>query len=357
VAYTLRGTIGKLNAPAKVYLVRPAIMDSATLKNGVFELKGRTDMPKEMVLILSRNGNLRQHHLWEEAPEAQDAIRIFLEPGTTVFTSADSLRKATVKGGPLTTDHQQLQAALKPFEARFKALEAEYQRTPAAQRETAEFKQAMAVRATALSQERRQREAAFIKAHPNSWVSLDLLQRLGGIPQYAEVAPLYEALSPALKDTPPGREYGQMLQAIKRVAIGAQAPDFSQTTPEGKVVRLADYRGKYVLVDFWASWCRPCRQENPAVVKVYNEFKGRNFDILGVSLDNEQGREKWLKAIRDDQLAWMQVSDLKGWENEVARLYHVQGVPQNFLIDPSGKIIAANLRGDELQAALAKYLK
>ena len=216
----------------------------------------------------------------------------------------------------------------------------------------------MQVREDALTEEREKRYGAFIKANPNSWVSMDALQKIGGgVPQYAQVAPFYEAMSPALKNSPPGREYGKMLQVIKDVAIGAQAPNFTQQTPDGKAVSLADYRGKYVLVDFWASWCKPCREENPVVAKVYNEYKGRNFDILGVSLDHEKSREKWLKAIKDDQLTWTQVSDLRGWENEVATRYHVQGVPQNFLIDPSGKIIAANLRGDELKAALTRCIK
>ena len=112
-----------------------------------------------------------------------------------------------------------------------------------------------------------------------------------------------------------------------------------------------------VIVDFWASWCGPCRQENPALTKVYNEYKGHNFDIIGVSLDDEKGRAKWLKAVQDDHLAWTQVSDLRGLQNEAAQRYHIQAIPQNFLIDPNGKIVAANLRGDELQAMLARYIK
>jgi peroxiredoxin len=148
-----------------------------------------------------------------------------------------------------------------------------------------------------------------------------------------------------------------MLKSLKLTAIGAEAPNFTQQTPDGKQVSLADYRGKYVLVDFWASWCGPCRQENPAVIKAYNAYKGRKFDILSVSLDKEDGRDKWLKAIQDDQLTWTQVSDLHGWQNEVAKRYGVQSIPQNFLIDPTGKIVATNLHGDELEAKLAQFIK
>jgi peroxiredoxin len=176
-------------------------------------------------------------------------------------------------------------------------------------------------------------------------------------PEYAVVGPLYEALSPTLKNTPQGRYYGELVQELKNVAIGAQAPAFTQKTPDGKTVSLADFRGKYVLIDFWASWCKPCREDNPALVKAYTTYKGRNFEILGVSLDSEESREKWVKAIQEDHLSWPQVSDLRGWKNEAARSYAVHAVPQNYLIDPSGKIVAANLRGEKLTAALAQYLK
>jgi thiol-disulfide isomerase/thioredoxin len=121
-------------------------------------------------------------------------------------------------------------------------------------------------------------------------------------------------------------------------------------------VRLSSFRGKYVLVDFWASWCGPCRQENPNVVKLYNKYKGKGFTILGVSLDKAGDKPAWLAAIKNDGLTWTQVSDLNGWSNLAARLYGVQSIPQNFLIDPQGKIVAKGLRGDDLDAALEKLL-
>jgi peroxiredoxin len=145
------------------------------------------------------------------------------------------------------------------------------------------------------------------------------------------------------------------LADLKKNQRSEQAPDFTQPDTNGTPVSLSSFRGKYVLVDFWASWCGPCRQENPNVVKAYNQFKDKNFTILGVSLD--KNKNAWLEAIKQDGLAWSHVSDLKYWNNEAAALYQVQSIPYNVLIDPTGKIIAENLRGGELLSTLNNVLK
>lgn len=142
----------------------------------------------------------------------------------------------------------------------------------------------------------------------------------------------------------------------KKIAVGKPAPDFTQKDTLDRPVSLKDFRGKYVLLDFWASWCAPCRVENPNVVKAYNAYKDKGFTVLSVSLDQPGKRDAWLKAIHDDHLTWTHVSDLKFWGNEVVKLYNINAVPSNFLIGPDGTILAINVKGDNLEKALAKFL-
>jgi len=163
-------------------------------------------------------------------------------------------------------------------------------------------------------------------------------------------------LSPQAKDNGiiTAMEYDFNIENI--AGIGKIAPDFTQADTSGKPVSLKDFRGKYVLLDFWASWCGPCRAENPNVVKAYNKYQAKNFTIISVSLDRPGKKDDWMKAIHHDHLTWTNISDLKFWGNAVAKLYDINSIPCNFLIGPDGKIVAKNLQGDDLEKTLDKLL-
>jgi peroxiredoxin len=196
----------------------------------------------------------------------------------------------------------------------------------------------------------------FIKSKPASPVSPFLVMVTSEIETDASVMERrYAALDKKVQTGFYGNLIKQQIEDGKTGAVGTQAIEFSQADAEGKQVALSSFRGKYVLVDFWASWCRPCREENPNVVKAYNKFKDKNFTVLGISLDRD--KDSWVNAVKADNLIWTQLSDLKFWNNEVAAKYKIQSIPQNLLIDPNGKIVAKNLRGAELQSTLAKLLK
>lgn len=162
-------------------------------------------------------------------------------------------------------------------------------------------------------------------------------------------------ISPALANNPYVKDLDGIIQQLENVEIGKVAPEFSLPDTAGVSVSLSDYRGKYVLLDFWASWCPPCRKENPNVVNAYQQYKDKNFTVLGISLD--QDKDKWLKAIQDDNLTWGHVSDLKYWDSEIPALYGVRGIPANVLLDPNGVIIAKNLKGEALQEKLKEILR
>lgn len=193
---------------------------------------------------------------------------------------------------------------------------------------------------------------AFTEQNDDALVDLYAVSYLNVDENYDFIKSVIEQNKDKVAESDYTQEYFDKFNAYASVAVGAMAPDINLSTPEGKQISLSSLKGKVVLIDFWASWCGPCRKENPNVVKIYNQYKSKGFEIYGVSLD--RNKEDWVKAINDDKLTWIHVSDLKFWESEAAALYKVEAIPATFIVDREGKIVAKNLRGEQLEAFLKK---
>lgn len=355
-AFTIKGKVGNIGAPARAYLLYQVganrVVDSALVTAGSFDFKGTIFSPGDALLIIDHKG--LGYDKQGEKPE--DMLHFYVDKGDITITSPDSVKNAKITGSKLNDDDKALTAQLEPIKSRAKALAAEGANA-GAEKSTPEFRTAMQGKYKKLQADQKVILKKFILANPDSYLSLLALYNVDGpSPDPFELDSLYKTLSPALRNTETALNFMKALEPLKHTAPGAMAPDFTQNDVNGVPVKLSSFRGKYVLLDFWASWCGPCRQENPNVVRVYNKYKEKNFTIIGVSLDRQTARADWLAAIKNDGLNWTQVSDLKYWSNAAAALYYVSAIPANFLIDPNGKIIAKDLRGDDLDEKLKEVL-
>lgn len=209
-----------------------------------------------------------------------------------------------------------------------------------------------------LISEEKQIKRDFIKSNGQSTFSAMLLAEMLQRKEVTavEAGDLLEGFSPKLKANPIVTSVKQTIDGMKGSEIGGVAPTFTAPTPEGTMLSLSDAMGEYTLIDFWASWCKPCRRENPNVVKVYEKYHDKGLNIISISLDKESQKDRWIKAIADDQMDWYHVSNLQFWQDPIARQYSVRSIPATFLIDKNGRIVAKNLRGPALEAKIASLL-
>lgn len=357
--FTITGKIGNLNKPAKIYLDYTSEgngrTDSVELIDGRFKFSGNIAGIASSRITLSREG-IRDKEIYG-AKGLGDVIYVNFGKEEISITSADSLYNAKWTGSAVYNEMKAFDEQVGPtvMTVHHNANVTINRATPEQQQDSLYFK-ALDKKVQAFRKSRGEKMLEFAKANPNSYFALQALSELvsGYNVESAIALPIFNKLSEQLRLSYGGQGLYKLLNAHTVTALGAIAPNFTQKDVNGKSVSLSDYKGKLVLVEFWASWCSPCRAESPNLLKQYAAFKAKGFEILGVSVDGDKA--KWLDAIKKDGLTWTQVSDLKGWDNDARKVYGISGVPANFLISPEGKIIGTHLMGEALNKKLAELL-
>ncbi len=345
--YTLSGTMeGEMAEGTKVFLKKtdeknqPVDVDTTSIQGGTFAFKGTSTEPE-------------LHYLFFE--NTRGNIPVILEEGSIeVSAHKDSLAFATIEGTPqneMFTGYLEASRALSK-----KAMTMnEDMRNAASARDTATMN-SLRDEYFELQEEARENEIRFAEENPNSLISALIIERAlsSGQMDVDKASTLYDSLTEEIKNSAVGKRIAQLLEKTKKTAIGSKAPNFKAPTPEGGELSLEEAMGKVTIVDFWAAWCKPCRAENPNVVKVYEKYKDRGLSILGVSLDRSE--DAWKKAIEEDGLTWNHVSNVEYFD-EIAALYNVNAIPATFILDENGVIVAKNLRGAALEEKIGELLQ
>lgn len=353
--FTITGHIGNLNAPAKVYLSYMTgtkdNTDSAMLVNGNFKFTGYVKPYSSARMALDHKGVGK-----DIATHGGDVIYFHFSGENFTITSNDSLSNAKIQGSKTYDEYADYVKAVGPMPWDIdKISNAELAAAPELNSDTA-FTNTVARHHWKMVAGFQTKNFQFAKDHPNSYFApVALFGAAANEKTVVEAEKVFKTMSPEVQGTESGQAIQAFISAHYRINVGGPAPDFTQADVSGKPVALSSFKGKIVLIDFWASWCSPCRQEIPNIVTQYKTYKDKGFEIISVSLDNS--RSKWTTAIQQEGMTWPQLSDLRGGNNEAAKLYGVSGIPATFLVDRDGKLISTGLRGEDLNKKLAELFK
>ncbi|MFZ4521640.1 MAG: redoxin domain-containing protein [Bacteroidales bacterium] len=311
-------------------------LDSVKLEKGEFSFTGKVDLPEMWHIAMKQN---------------QVLLPVFIEnAGIEVKIFPDSLEKSTVKGSASHDIYQQYVTMNDATNAKMDVVYKEWKKAKEANDTVGMVRNDSL--SNALDAELKKQLQDFAKTNTKTVVSPYLVMRNSWQFELPELEEVVNVMDTGLNASQYMQALKKRVEILKSVSIGQIAPDFEMNDTTGKPVKLSSFKGKYLLLDFWASWCGPCRAENPNVVKAYNAFSKKGFDVLGCSFD--QNREKWMKAVKDDHLTWNHVSDLQYWKNAAGKLYGVNSIPANVLLDKDQKIIGRNLRGEDLMSKLVE---
>lgn len=342
--FAINATVeGDVENGTKVYLKRinevnlPIDVDTTTVENGAFSFTGKADsLDLQYIFIDKINGN----------------IPVIIENGTIEINfQKDSILFAELKGTQQNDLFSKFLDQSRIFSKRYTSMGNDFEKARASG--DVATQEAIQAELMEFREEAKNFETTFAKENPNALISLLLIERFQQTKEVPEneIEEMFEALSPELKNMAAAKRIQKVLEKNKSTAIGSKAPDFSAPTPSGENLTLKDALGTYTIVDFWAGWCRPCRVENPNLVKIYDKYKDNGLQILGVSLDKT--RDEWLNAIEADGLRWNHVSNVRYFD-EIAQLYNVNAIPAMFILDENGVIIAKDLRGEALENKIAE---